>query len=315
MKAMAIKSYGSIDSLELIEIPERKPGANEVRVKVIGSALNPADSKVLTGKIKFLHGRKFPLVVGYDFAGEIDLVGGGVTSFKVGDRVFGFLPYSMSNNQGTFCEKIIAKVGAISKIPTALTFEQAASCATAPLTALQGLRKTLMKQNGKRILINGASGGVGAFAVQMAKILGAHVTATCSSGSVEFVKSLGADEVIDYRKTPALEMTSTYNVVFDVASNLSFFKARKLLERGGRYVTLLPSPAVMGGVLISPVLSQKCSMVMVKSIDKDLEQISKWVDEKRLRIPIEKTYPLKDLAQALHHLDKGGVQGKIAITI
>jgi NADPH:quinone reductase len=315
MKAMAIKSYGSIDSLELMEIPERVPGANEVRVKVIGSALNPADSKVITGKIKFLHGRKFPLVVGYDFAGEIDLVGSGVTSFKVGDRVFGFLPYGITNNQGAFCEKIVAKVGAISKVPTSLTFEQAASCSTAALTALQGLRKTLSKQNRKKILINGASGGVGVFAVQIAKILGATVTATCSSGSIELVKSLGADEVIDYRKTPALEISSTYNVVFDVASNLSFFKARKLLKSGGRYVTLLPSPVVMGGVMLSPILNQKCSMVMVKSIDKDLKQISQWIDEKRLKIPIEKTYPLKDLAQALHRLDKGGIQGKIAITI
>ncbi|MGZ3697654.1 MAG: NAD(P)-dependent alcohol dehydrogenase [Bdellovibrionota bacterium] len=315
MKAMAVPSYGSVDRLTLTDLPDPTPAQGEVRVRVRGTAVNPADFKVITGKVKMLHGRNFPLVTGYDYAGEIDALGEGVEGFKTGDRVFGFLPYSGKNRQGTFAEMIVAPATTLAKMPASLPFEQVGSSATAALTALQALRGALAKAPGKRVLINGASGGVGSYAVQIAKILGANVTATCSAGSMQFVKSLGADEVLDYAKTPVDQLQSKFSVVFDVVSNLSFFKARRLLESGGRFVTLLPSASVIGGLLLRPVLSQKCSFVIVKSVRRELQEVAQWMEEKRLKPPIDKTFPLKDVAQAIERLEKGGVRGKIAVTI
>ena len=315
MKTMAIKSYGPVDQLQWNDIPEPTPGNHEVRVRVRATSVNQADSKVITGKVKMLHARNFPMVVGYDFAGEIDALGSDVREFKIGDRVFGFLPYGGKNRQGAFGEKVVAKVNAISLIPASLSFEQAGVVPTAALTALQGLRTAIAQAPGKKVLINGASGGVGSFAVQIASILGTTVTAISSSGSADFVRALGAKEVIDYKKTSLNEINDRYSVIFDVASNLSFFKARHLLEAGGRFLSLLPSASVIGGILLRPVMKEKCSFVMVKCVDRDLQEVAQWIEQNRLKTPIEKTYSLENVVQAIHHLDKGGVKGKIAITI
>ena len=252
MKAMATKSYGPLDRLEMMDLPAPDAGPRQIRVNVHASSINPADIKVITGQVKFLHGRNFPLVLGYDFAGEVDTVGSEVSDFKAGDKVFGFLPYGMGNRQGAFSEKIVANAQRVSKMPETLGFEEAASCATAALTALQALRPALAA-GGRSVFIHGGSGGVGSYAVQIARLLGAtSITATCSDRSVDFVKSLGAGEVLDYRKLSLSDLQSRYAVLFDVASNLSFFKVRRLLEPDGSYVRLLPSPAVLFGALLSP---------------------------------------------------------------
>lgn len=315
MKVLATSSYGSIDRLQIMEIPEPTPGPGQVRVLVHGTAVNPADFKVITGKVKFLHGRNFPLVMGYDFAGEIETVASGVTDYKIGDRVFGFLAYGVGSRQGAFGEKIVANIQNIAKVPDSLSLMEAGTSATAALTALQGMRASLDGTPGKQVLIHGASGGVGCYAVQIAHILGAKVTATCSAGSTEFVKSLGADEVLDYRKVSPADLRDKYDVFFDVVSNQSFFKVRHLLKPGGRFVTLLPSPSAIAGLLLSPFLPAKCRMVMVKCKSEDLKQVAQWFEEKRLKAPIDRTFPLQEVAQAIHQLEKGGVRGKIAISV
>ena len=315
MKVFGVKAYGPVEKLESMEIPAPVPGKKEISIRIQGSAVNPADAKVLTGKVKMLHGRNFPLVVGYDYCGTVESLGEAVTEFKPGDKVFGFLPYSGKNRQGTFGEKIAVPVSSVALAPRSLDFEKAGTCPTVALTALQALRKTLAQKPGCKVLINGAAGGVGCYAVQIAKILGAKVTAVCSTASFEFVKALGADELIDYRSGEISKLQQRYFVVFDVVSNMSFFKARKLIEPGGRFVSLLPSLSVIGGFVLSPVLKEKCSMVIVKSQEQDLKQIAKWFDEKRLQAPVAQSYELKDIVKALHHLDQGGVQGKIAVKI
>jgi NADPH:quinone reductase-like Zn-dependent oxidoreductase len=314
MKAMAVKSYGPIEHLTLIDIAEPAAGKNEVRVRVRGSSVNPADLKVITGKVKVLHGRNFPLVVGYDFAGEVDAIGEGVAEFKMGDRIFGFLPYSGSNRQGAFSEKISVPTASIARMPDSLAFENGGTVATAALTALQGLR-SITPGAGKKVLINGASGGVGCYAVQIARLLGASVTATCSAGAMEFVQSLGAERVVDYRQTSLPELKERYEIILDVAAKLPFFKVRHLLEAQGRFISLLPSLSVIGGILLRPFLGQKCSFLVVKSIGRDLAQIARWIEEKKLAVPVDKIYSLKNVADAIRHLEKGGVKGKIGITI
>ena len=270
---------------------------------------------MVIGETKLLHARNRPLVVGYDFAGEIDEIGANVSDYKIGDNVFGFLAYSGKNNQGAFAEKVVANIQTISKVPTSISLEEAASCATSALTALRCIRIAMNRESSRTILINGASGGVGSYAVQIAKIFGFEVSAVCSDGSFEFVKSLGADTVIDYRKNPISTLTGTYGSIFDINSNLSFFKTRHLIERGGQFTTLLPSSATIGGLILSPFLSQKCSMILVKATTQDLKQIAQWIDENRLKTPIEKTYPLKELGAAFERFRKGGNKGKIAISI
>lgn len=315
MKAMATPSCESVDQLILIDLPEPAPAKNEVRVRVRASSINPIDYNLITGETKLLHGKTRPLVVGYDFAGEIDALGSGVTEFKIGDRVFGFLAYSGKNYQGAFAEKIVANVQTITKAPTSISLEEAGSCPTSALTALRCIRIAMASGASKTILVNGASGGVGSYAVQIAHILGFKVSAVCSESSAEYVKSLGADIVIDYQKNPISTLNGSYGAVFDVNSSLSFFKTRHLLEPGGQFITLLPSASTIGGLLLSPFLSQKCSLILVKSIAQDLKQVAQWIDEKRLKTPIEKTYPLKDLGAAFHHYKKGKIKGKIAISI
>jgi NADPH:quinone reductase-like Zn-dependent oxidoreductase len=315
MKAMAIESYGAVDQLKWVEIQEPTPAPDEVRVRVRASAINPADIKVITGEVKLLHGRKFPLVVGYDYAGEIDAVGQNVKGFKMGDRVFGFLPYSGKNNQGAFSEKIVVGSKTLSQYPITLSFEEAASIPTTALTALRGLRVALGGKLKPHILVNGASGGVGSSVVQIARIMGAQVTATCSESSKDYVKSLGAEEVIDYRKTPVLSLGKKYSAIYDVASNLSFFKARSLLLPGGHFVSLLPSPSVIGGIILSPFMREKCSLIMTRSINVDLKQISGWLEEKRLKPSVDKVFTWQDLVKAIQYFERGGIRGKVAITV
>ncbi len=315
MKAMATPSCESVDQLVLIDISEPAPAKNEVRVRVRASSINPIDYNLIIGETKLLHGKTRPLVVGYDFVGDIDALGNGVNEYKIGDRVFGFLAYSGKNYQGAFAEKIVANVQTISKAPTSISNEEAGSCPTSALTALRCVRIAIASGASKTMLINGASGGVGSYAVQIAKILGVKVSAVCSEGSAGYVKSLGAEIVIDYQKNPISTLKGSYGALFDVNSKLSFFKTRHLLEPDGQFITLLPSASTIGGILLSPFLSQKCSLILVKSIAQDLKQIAQWIDEKKLKTPIEKTYPLKDLAAAFHHYENGKIKGKISISI
>jgi NADPH:quinone reductase-like Zn-dependent oxidoreductase len=315
MKVMASQSYGPLDQVRLTEIPEPTPGKGEVRVRVHASSVNPADYKTITGEAKILHGRNFPLVMGYDFAGVIDAVGEGVSDFRTGERVFGFLPYSGSNRQGAFGEKIVARTEAIAKIPDGVSFESAGASATAALTALQGLYPSREAISGKRVLVHGASGGVGSYAVQIARLWGAEVVATCSAGNAPFVKSLGASEVLDYRKVDVTQLQQKFAMLFDVAANLSYFKVRHLIQAGGRYVTLLPSASAIGGLLLRPVLSQKCAMVIVKSRPEHLTEVAGWLADGRVKSAIGQSYPLEKLPEALQCLKSGGVSGKLVIKI
>lgn len=203
MRAMAASAYGPLEALAQIDVPLPTPGHGEVRVRVVASALNPADYKVLLGTLKFLHARNRPLVVGYDFSGTIDAVGPSVGNASVGDDVFGFLPYGPGNRRGAFAESLIAKADEIAVKPARVSHEIAAAAATTGLTAIQAMRDLgRLPADGGQVLVTGVSGGVGSISVGVAKKLNAKVTAVGSGAGLDLARRLGAMEVWDRMQQP-----------------------------------------------------------------------------------------------------------------
>ncbi len=307
MKTWHIERRGTVQELKWGDVAERGAKVSEVIVRVMGAALNPADLKVLSGKDggKILHANRYPIQLGYDFSGKTES----------GEDVFGFLSYSMSNDQGSFSESVFAKADEIGRKPKNITHAEAASLATAGVTALQSLRDSAKIKKGDRVLINGASGGVGSLAVQIAKILGAHVTAVGSGEKLDFIKSLGADEVVDYRSKKLPDIGSSFDMVFDVAANSSFSVCKNLLNPAGTYLTLLPSPSLLAGFLQSLVTGKRVRFVGVKSKKQDLELIAQWVESGALKPTVDRQFPLSALPQALGTLASGKAKGKIALSL
>ncbi len=317
MRAYASDKFGEISDLRLQDVPKPVPTADQILVEVRAAAVNPADLKVLGHKDggRFLHAASFPLILGYDFSGVVREVGAASAPHAVGDEVYGFLPYARTTRGGTYAEFVAVGAAAAAKKSAAVTHEQAAAAATAATTALQALRDKGRLAAGQRVLVNGGSGGVGGFAVQIAKALGATVSATCSAGKMAHVTESGADQVIDYKATPLGALTETFDLVLDVASTSSYGTCAHLLNPGGAYVTLMPSVGLVFGLMRTLFSSRRCGFVMVKPVAADFAQISTWFDEGKLRPQVDSTFPLADLPRALEHLHSGGVRGKIAITI
>ena len=315
-RAMGWTAAGSREEPRMLEYTPPEPGRNEVLVRVARSALNPADLRVSSGEFvgRFLHARVSPLVVGYDFAGSITRCGEGVGSLRVGDEVFGFLPYSSQTRQGAFAELITVSADALAPRPPAISTEIAAAAATPGVTALQVMRDLGQLRAGGRVLLIGAAGGVGSLAVGVAKKLGAKVTAVCSTYAVDFVRGLGADEVIDRRKQDPLSVTGPFEVVFDAASAHGFGACKHLLAPGGAYVATLPSPAVFLGKLAAMFSGHRCEFVTVKPLRKDLEQLATWIGE-GMQVPIDARFPVKSLRQGLDRLGKGEVRGRLVVEI
>ena len=216
MKAIAAPGYGPLESLALLDVPLPVPGRGEVRVRVVASALNPADHKVVLGTLKFLHARNRPLIVGYDFSGTVDAVGPSVTEVSVGDDVFGFLPYGPGNARGAFAEAVVARCDEIAVKPKGVSHEIAAAAATTGLTAIQSIRDLgrLPARDGQ-LLVTGVSGGVGSIAVGIGRKLNAAVTAVGSGKGLELAKRLGAVEVLDRTARPLPgDLHERFDVVF-----------------------------------------------------------------------------------------------------
>ncbi len=318
MRAYASDRHGDIKDLTLRDdIAKPAPGPNELLVKVKAAAVNPADLKVLMGKDggAFLHASRFPLLLGFDFSGVVVEVGSAVQGRKVGDEVFGFLPYARSTRGGTFAEYVAVGEGTVGTKPKTISHEAAATAATSSLTALQALRGKGNLTSGQSVLINGASGGVGSCAVQIAKALGATVTGTCSGAKAAHVKAAGADHVIDYKTTPLSQIEERFDVVFDVASNSSFGVCGKLLKPSGTYVALLPSPRLFLGMGAALFSSKKCTFLMVTPVTSDLDDVAAWFDAGKLKPSVDTVYPLTELPKALERQRAGDVRGKLAITI
>jgi NADPH:quinone reductase-like Zn-dependent oxidoreductase len=320
MKAIVYHEYGSPDALELMDIETPVPSDDEVLVRVHASSVNPAEWHGVTG---LLVGRtqtgllkpKEPRL-GADFAGVVEAVGANVIDFNTGDEVFG-------GRTGAFAEYVCVR-NAIAPKPANATFEQAAAVPIAALTALQGLRDKGHLQPGQKVLINGASGGVGTFAVQIAKALGAEVTGVCSTRNVEMVRSLGADHVVDYSKEDFTRSGERYDLMLDIAGSRSWSEYKRVLKPEATFVLigsqkrsrlLGPLSHMIKVRLASLRASQRMTFFIAKLTREDLQVMRELIESGKVTPVVERTYPLSETADALRYLGEGHAQGKIVITM
>jgi NADPH:quinone reductase-like Zn-dependent oxidoreductase len=313
MKAAVIHRYGSADVLQYEDVAPPKIKPDELLVKVHASCINPADWKIRKGMLRIVTGNKFPMILGFDLAGEVVEVGANVTRFTIGDSIYGTLK---PPNGGAYAEFAAVPESCVALKPTNMSYIEAASVPVAGLTALQGLRDKGNIKPGQAVLINGASGGVGIFAVQIAKILGAEVTGVCSTKNLDFVKSLGADRVIDYTQQDFTQDTVQYDIIFDTVGKRSFFECKKVLKPSGIYVTTLPTPEnILPGILTTILPGQKAKLVLESPNSQDLVDLKELIAAGKLRTVIDHTYSLQELATAHAYSESERAVGKIAIAV
>jgi len=318
MKAIVNEKYGSPDILELREVERPAPKPNQVLVKVIAASVNKADWHLLKGEpfpIRFAGGLFKPKnqILGADVSGIVERVGSDVSQLKVGDKVYGDLS---GIGFGGFAEYVAADEKLLAKKPSTLSFEESAALPMAAVTALQGLLDVGKIKAGQEVLINGASGGVGGFAVQIAKALGAKVTAVCSTRKIESALAQGADQVIDYTVQDFTKAKKQYDLIFDVVGNHAVDALSRVLKSKGTYVS---SAFSLGLLILGPWKSitegKKMTNFLAKVKQADLQFICKLAEEGKLKPVIEKTYTLDDVPEAMHFIGKGSSAGKLVITI
>ena len=321
MKALVYRRYGSPDVIQCEESEKPAPRDDEVLVKIRAAAVNPLE-RVVLGKpylIRPLLGMFAPRdqKLGRDMAGEVESVGRKVTRFKPGDAVFGVC-------RGAFAEYACAPESKLALKPETVTFEQAASLPVAGLTALQGVRDSGQVRPGQKVLINGAAGGVGTFAVQIAKSFGAEVTGVCSTRNVELVRSIGADHVIDYTQEDFTKLEHRYDLIFDCVGNHSLAALRQLLARNARYIAvgapaqgrwLGPLAHVLKTVVASWFVRQKLLVMLARIRSADLTTLGELIQAGKMTPVIDSRYRLSEAPQAIRHLMEGHARGKIIITM
>jgi NADPH:quinone reductase-like Zn-dependent oxidoreductase len=320
MKAIVYHEYGPPDVLKCEDIPKPTPKENELLIKVRAAAINPLDWRLMKGEPRAVRilGKLVGLKTGrpgVDVAGEVEATGPNVNTFKPGDRVFG-------SCKGAFAEYVCTPETKVARIPDNVTFEQAASVNVAGLTALQGLRDKAQLKRGEKVLINGAAGGVGTFAVQIAKLLGAEVTGVCSTRNVELVKSIGADTVIDYTKQDFTKLDARYDVIFECVGNISLSDCRRVLNPSGRHIMVgaphdpkivdLVTPLIKAAV-ISPFSNRKSIPFIAKGNRKDRSFMAELIATGKLIPVIDRCYSLNETANAVRYVEEGHVRGKVLI--
>ena len=321
MKAAVTNGYGSPDIVTLAEVDRPVPSDGQVLVRVRAASVNRADLDGLKPRPSFMRlfmGLRAPRNprVGIDVAGVVESVGAGVTRFRPGDEVFGDL---FAYGQGAFAEYVCAREGAFETMPAGITFEQAATLPHSAILALQGLRRRDGRtiKPGDRVLIVGASGNVGPFAVQIARSLGAEVTGVCSTDKVDLVRSLGADHVIDYTRTG-----ERYDWILDTDSHNSIFRIRRALRPGGVYVTLGGETGrIFQGLVLGPLISMRSDqsmglMIWWKPFHRDdVATLKELIAAGKLAPVIDRRYPLSGVVDALRHVDDGRARGKVVISM
>lgn len=308
MKAIRIHEFGGPEVLKLEEIDKPLPAAGEVLIKVYATSVNPVDSKIRNGKNYQRYNNPMPMTLGFDVSGVIEKAGSEVDIYKPGDEVYGRPDL---NRNGAYAEYIVMPVNKISFKPKSLSHNEAAAVPLAALTAWQGLFDHGKLQTGQRILIHGAAGGVGTFAVQFAKWKGAYIISTASENNIEFLKHLGADEVIDYKKQKFEDVLTKIDVVFDVIGGDTQKRSVQVMKEGGILVSTL-------GIVDKDLLLQKNihgEMYMAQSIPNQLSQIAKLIDEGKVQPVIAKIIPLEQAAEAQKKSEQGHVRGKIVLEV
>ena len=321
MKAIVFEKYGSPDVLELKEVVKPTPKDDEVLVKVLAAGANPFDWRRMRAApflVRISDGLLKPknIYLGADIAGRIDAVGKNVTQFQPGDAVFGEI------STGGFAEYVAAPAKKFALKPANLTFEQAAAAPMVAFTALQGLRDTGQIQPGQTVLVNGASGGVGTFAVQIAKSFDAEVTGVCSTRNLEMVRSIGADHVVDYTREDFTKTGQRYDLIYDAVGNRTVSDYKRALKDGGICVVAGFSTlshlfqVMLLGAWVSQTTGKKIgTMGSARVIQKDLLYIAELLEAGKITPVIDRCYPLHETAVAIRYLETGRARGKVIITM
>jgi NADPH:quinone reductase-like Zn-dependent oxidoreductase len=325
MKAIVYCDYG-LANLKFTDIEKPTPTDDQLLVKVRAASVNPLDWHFIEGTPKIMRAMGVGLRkpkdtrLGVDFAGIVEAIGKDVTQFKPGDEVFG-------GRDGAFAEYVCPRADrAVTLKPANITFEQAACVNIAGLTALQAVRDKGKVQPGQKVLINGASGGVGTFAVQIAKSFGADVTGVCSTRNLDMVRSLGADHVIDYTKEDFAKGAERYDVILDNVPNHSLSECRRILNPNGKYVMIGgggpndnrwigPFGRVIQTMVVAPFVSQKMGMMMAELKQSDLAILGDMMQSGKVKPVIDRTYKLSEVPAAIAYLEEGHARGKVVITV
>ena len=322
MRAIVYRSYGSPDVLQWEEIEKPTAGDNEVLIKVRAASVNPYDFHFIRGEPYLLRLMAGPLRpkdtrLGVDVAGQVEAVGRNVTQFKAGDQLFGIC-------RGAFAEYACTSESGLAMKPENVTFEQAAAVGIAGFTALQGLRDKGHVQPGQKVLITGAAGGVGTFAVQIAKAFGAEVTGVCSTRNVDMVRSIGADRVIDYTQEDFTKSGQRYEIIFDLVANHSLSACRRVLNPKGIYIM---AGGTAGRWMIGPLVrtiamrvwsrlgSQKFVSLLAKENKEDLTLMRELMKSGKVTPVIDRCYRLNEVPEAIRYLEEGHARGKVVITL
>jgi NADPH:quinone reductase-like Zn-dependent oxidoreductase len=311
MRASFYRKYGRPDVLEFGELPAPVAGPGELLVRVHAASLNPKDVLVRRGKFRLLAGRRMPRIPGYDFAGTVEACGAGTVAWAAGTEVYGMI---QAWRGGACAELVTCPVDQLAPRPRSIDMQAAAVVPLAALTALQALRDLLRIVPGDRVCINGASGGVGLFAVQIAKILGGHVTAVCSARNAALVTDHGADVVEPYDGDP-VAAGPRFDAFFDVFGNRPYPTARTSLVALGRYATTIPGAGAIVRDLCTRWTAHPARLIVVRSNRSDLDQLTQWIDAGRLRPTIDRVFDLAASRDAHAYLETKRARGKIAIAI
>jgi NADPH:quinone reductase-like Zn-dependent oxidoreductase len=321
MKAIVYHEYGSPDVLKCEETDKPTIGDDEVLIRVRAASVNPLDWHLMRGEpyvIRAMSGLRKPKPTrpGVDLAGQVEAAERNVTQFQPGDEVFGA-------STGAFAEYVCAGENKLVLKPANLTFQQAAAVPVAAISALQGLRDKGRIQPGQKVLINGAAGGVGTFAVQIAKSFGAHVTGVCSTRNVDLVRSIGADHVIDYTQEDFTQSGQRYDLVYDCVGNHSLSAFRRVMSPRGNYVMvggpagrwIGPMDRALKALLLSLFVSQKLSMFLASTNKEDLVVLKELIEAKKVTPVIDRSYTLSEVPEAVRYSEEGHARGKVVITL
>jgi NADPH:quinone reductase-like Zn-dependent oxidoreductase len=320
MKAIVYTEYGSPDGLQLTEVEKPSPTDDEILVKVCAVSINGSDWEGLRGRPLYarIGGLRKPAnpILGSDIAGRVEMAGRNITQFKPGDEVFGEMP----DYRGGFAEYVCVPEKALAHKPASLTFEDAAAIPQAAVIALQGIRDKGQIQPGQRILINGAGGSAGSFAVQLAKHYGAEVTGVDNAGKLDFMRSLGADHVIDYTREDFTKTGKQYDLILDVIAHRSVFAYQRALKPGGSYFLVGGSVTTMFQILLLGPLIRRISgknvrVLIVQRNQKDLIFVTELCEAGKIVPVIDRRYPLSEVPEALRHVGEGRAKGKVVITV
>ena len=313
MRAIGFRRYGPPEVMEELELPRPELAPGEILIKVAAAGVNPADWALRGGRLRPFVRLGLPFVPGSDVAGLVEATGAGVTGFVPGEAVYAMTPTSEG---GAYAEYVAVDAGNVARLPSGISLREAAGVPLASLTALQALRDVANLQVGEHVLIHGASGGVGTFAVQIARAMGARVTAVCSGRNVGLVRDLGVDEVIDYTSEDVSAEGQRYDAIFGAVNTLPLSSWRRTLRPGGRVVTVNPLFAnqTVGGV-VRALFRVRLKGVLVRPSGADLATVGDWISAGKVRPVIDQSYPLAEAAAAHRYSESRRVRGKLVLVV